>query len=593
MRHMAVVIALIVGTAACTPDPVTATTSTVNPTTTGGPTTTLTGEVAGLVFIGGPVITMDPTRPTAEAVAINGNRIVAVGSASEMEGMIGDETLVIDLEGRALIPGFVDSHSHYYGALFAEGGDPRALQDHMLSVGVTSVGEAGANVEQLAQLRALSDEGALLVRTSAYLTHDNACGEESGDWILDVTPSRESEDRLHVGGVKVFTDGGSCNVPAVSYEYEFGGMGDLYYEADQVAEIVMRYQAVGFQVIIHAAGDRAVEATLDGLEIAIGESGNPLRHRIEHNSVVRPEMRDRYDQVGAVPVLFGSFLTCAFLGLDPRFRFRTPIENQEWEWPWRDLLDQNPATVFAWHADYPVFPQSTPIASLGGFVTRFQTMADGTECEPEPYHLKHAVTVEEALTMMTIGSAYALHRDDIVGSIEVGKLADLVVLSADPRMVPPRELFDLEVEMTVLDGGIVHCAGGLAPLCQASPPEPETSNSLATNPPGYAVDGDPETHWSSGDGAPQWIEISLGREVEVTGLRLTVDQYPSGQTRHLIWGRTQTGDLILLTEVAGVTDMFDVLEVTAGEPWLVIGIRVETVESPSWVAWREIEILSR
>jgi predicted amidohydrolase YtcJ len=558
------------------------------------PTTSVTIEPADLVFAGGPIITMDPARPVAETVAIRGNRIVAVGTDSEIEPHIGEETLLVDLDGRALVPGFVDAHSHYYGALLGEGVDPDEMQDRILSVGVTAVGEAGVNPDQLETLRALDEEGRIRVRTSVYLVHDDSCGEETGDWILDVEPSRAPGDRLHVGGVKVFTDGGSCNAPAVSYEHSFGGMGDLYYDAAQVEAIVRRYGDVGFQVAIHALGDRAVETTLEGLERVIDGTDNPLRHRIEHNAVVRPEMRGRYDQVGAVAVIFGSFGTCAYLGLDDRFRFSTPVENQEWEWPWRDLLDLNPDTVFAWHADYPVFAESTPIASLGGFVTRYQELDDGTECEPEPYHLKHAITVEEALEVMTIGSAYALRRDDEIGSIEAGKLADLVVLSADPRTTQPRELFGLDVELTVLDGVSAYCGAAFESLC--APPglesEVAASASLPDHPPGHAVDGNLDTHWGAGADAPQWIEIPFDVETEVMGIRLTVDQYPPGPTRHVVWGRMANGELVHLAEVSQETDMFDVLEIAADHPWVVVALRVETVKSPSWVAWREIEIVT-
>jgi len=505
-----------------------ATATTIGP----SPTTSVDFEPMNMVFTGGPIITMDPARPVAEAVVIQGNRIVAVGSEGEIDPLIGEGTLLVDLDGRALVPGFVDAHSHYYGRLLDEGEDPVEVQDRILSVGVTAVGEAGVNPDQWATLKALDEEGRIRVRTSVYLAHDDSCGDETGDWILDIEPNRAPEDRLHVGGVKVFTDGGSCNAPAVSYEHGFGGMGDLYYDAAQVEAIVRRYADAGLQVAIHALGDRAVETTLEGLDRVIDGTDNPLRHRIEHNAVVRPEMRSRYDQVGAVAVIFGSFGTCAYLGLDDRFRFSAPIENQEWEWPWRDLLDLNPNTVFAWHADYPVFAESTPVASIGGFVTRYQELDDGTRCEPEPYHLKHAITVEEALELMTFGSAYALHRDDEIGSIEAGKLADLVVLSADPRTTPPRELFELEVELTVLDGVSAYCGAAFEYMCATPSPESEVaaSASLPDHPPGHAVDGNPVTHWGAGADVPQWIEIHFDGEMEVTGVRLTVDQYPPGPT---------------------------------------------------------------
>lgn len=93
-----------------------------------------------------------------------------------------------------------------------------------------------------------------------------------------------------------------------------------------------------------------MEAVLDGLA-QVTADGDPLRHRIEHNASVRPELRSRYDEVGAVAMTFGSFPTCGLTGKDDRFQFTVATEYQEWEWPWRDLLDQNPNTFFAWHGD--------------------------------------------------------------------------------------------------------------------------------------------------------------------------------------------------------------------------------------------------
>jgi predicted amidohydrolase YtcJ len=570
-------------------------TSTTVRTTTSTPSTVVAADPADMVIQGGQIITMDETGPTGQAVAIRGNEIVAVGSEVEMATVTGPDTVVVDLAGRTLIPGFVDAHSHYYWSALADGGDLPATQELLLATGVTTVGEVSVDEALLAEMQRLENEGLIQVRTNAYLLADTACGDLTGDWQFDFPPTRGHGERLRIGGIKLFTDGGACNAPAVSYEHGFGGNGDLYFDAGMIANLIEPYDEAGYQVVVHALGDRAVEATLDGLEMVIGDSGNPLRHRIDHNAVVRPEMRARYDEVGAVAVIFGAFGTCAYLGRDDRFRFSTPIENQEWEWPWRDLLDLNPNTVFAWHGDFPVFADSGPIASLSGLVTRSQTLADGAHCDPEPYHVKHAITAEEALRIMTAGAAYALDRDTEVGTIEAGKLADLVVLSDNPLTIPPEELIDLSVELTILDGKPVYCGDDFASQCGQSMPEPDgvadASASLPTNPPELAFDGDLETHWSSGGDAPQWIEIELESEQTVTLVRLVVDQYPPGPTRHVIWGRTGDGELIQLAAYSGETDMFDVLEIEIDEQVPVIAIRIETTESPSWVAWREIEVV--
>jgi predicted amidohydrolase YtcJ len=249
---------------------------------------------------------MNESQPSATAVAIDGNRVTAVGTDEEVSSLVGPETILVELDGRALLPGFVDAHSHYYGAASAEGQEPETTQARLLAAGITTVAELAVDEALLEEMRRLDEEGEIRVRSSAYLLADTACGDLTGDWQLAVPPTRQPGERFRIGGIKLFTDGGSCNAPAVSYEHSFGGEGDLYFSSGEIADLIRPFDEAGYQVAVHALGDRAVEATLDGLETVIGDSGNPLRHRIEHNAVVRPEMRDRYDEVEAVAVIFGA-----------------------------------------------------------------------------------------------------------------------------------------------------------------------------------------------------------------------------------------------------------------------------------------------
>ncbi|HEU4895063.1 MAG TPA: hypothetical protein VFT85_04420, partial [Acidimicrobiia bacterium] len=256
----------------------TTTAGTSLPSTTSPPAATIADEpVADLVIRGGVVLTQADDQPVAEGVAIRGDEIIAVGGDLELNPVIGPDTALLDLDGRAVIPGFVDAHSHYYGAALSEGRDLTDIQDQMLAAGVTTVGEAAVDEGLLAEMEALDGAGLLRVRSSLYLLADTACGDLTGDWQFDIPPTRERGERLRIGGIKLFTDGGSCNAPAVSYEHGFGGNGDLYFSADELAALIEPYDTAGYQVVVHALGDRAVEETLAGLEIVIGDSGNPLR----------------------------------------------------------------------------------------------------------------------------------------------------------------------------------------------------------------------------------------------------------------------------------------------------------------------------
>ncbi|NIN68752.1 MAG: amidohydrolase family protein, partial [Anaerolineae bacterium] len=199
--------------------------------------------------------------------------------------------------------------------------------------------------------------------------------------------------------------------------------------------VVADLQARGYQAAIHALGDRAIDQALVAIAAALDGQPNTLRHRIEHNTVLRPDMMVRYSEIGIIPVIFGYFPTCASLGGSSKFRYATPVEYRTWTWPWRELLDANPGLPIAWHGDDPPMPPLDPLIDLYGFATRRQIAEDGSICEPPDWLAANTITVEEALRLMTTGSAYALFREKEVGSLAPGKLADLIVLSQNPVTV--------------------------------------------------------------------------------------------------------------------------------------------------------------
>jgi hypothetical protein len=415
-----------------------------------------------VIFYGGEILTMEGQFGTVQAVAVLGDKIAALGTDDEILALQSPETILVDLGGRTVMPGFVDPHSHVLYARENWGLDLDGAQRVALRAGITTVGIAGADAEFLDEMRAFADGGQLRIRTSLYLLYNNACGEVLGDWYQDHPPTRVPGEMLRIGGVKVFTDGGSCGAPAVSIEHPAYGFGDLWLAQDELNAVLVDIQRSGHQAAIHALGDRAVEQALNAVEFALDGQANTPRHRIEHNAIVRDDMLARYTDIGVIAIIHGSYPIC-----NPEMA--PPPEGwQGWEWRWRDLVDHNPGLHFAWHSDMgtTLFAHITPLQHLFSMVTPFEVASDGeTTCETASWVADKTLSIQEVLPMMTIDAAYTLFRNDEVGSIYPGKYADLIILSGNPTTVEPEAILDFEVLMTMVGGNVEYCATGHESLC--------------------------------------------------------------------------------------------------------------------------------
>ena len=221
--------------------------------------------------------------------------------------------------------------------------------------------------------------------------------------------------------------------------------------------MVAEVDAAGYQAAIHAIGDRAVVQALDVLETVLAGRPNTLRHRMEHVSVIPPEQIARFGELGIIPVLIGEYPSCTPYG--------PPIPEQyaQMEWPWRALREENPGLPLAWHTDVP-FQSPNPFDHLLGFVTRLDTAGRAT-CPPAEALLDDTLPVDEALSMMTIQSAYALGRDEEVGSLAPGKYADFIVLAANPLSAVPAKLAENRVLLTAVGGRTEYCWPANKELC--------------------------------------------------------------------------------------------------------------------------------
>jgi predicted amidohydrolase YtcJ len=193
----------------------------------------------------------------------------------------------------------------------------------------------------------------------------------------------------------------------------------------------------GLQACVHTNGDREIDMVLDAFAAALARSPRPNhRHRLEHCSVVNETIQSRIKQLGLV-VVPHSYV----------YEHGDKMENygpDRWDWmlPNRSLLDLG--VPVAGHSDYPV--------SAADPLLRIQDMVTRRSAEGKVYGLKQRTTVEQALRVWTLGGAYASFEEEVKGSIERGKLADFVVLTADPTRVEADRIKDIAIERTVIGG---------------------------------------------------------------------------------------------------------------------------------------------
>ena len=515
------------------------------------------------------IITIDPRRPRAQALAISHGRFVAVGDNDSVTRLSGPNTKVLDLTGKTVLPGFIDAHIHvlssgirhvmaadcdlrsiaaiqdalrdqadtipagqwvqgfkfddtkttesrflyredldavsinhpimvahraghiYYlnsRALEAAGfhnetPDPpggrlgrdattgelngvvyeRAIepvQDGLIpsdtpevcrqglkricqmltEAGLTSVHDARVTGDQLTTYQEGKDNGELTLRVYALMHHPHFPAlRETG------VKTGFGDSRLRLGGIKMVADGAIAARTAYLSKPYVGSPDDfgiLAMTAEETENQVMDMHRAGFQVCIHANGDLAIDMVLTAYEKA--QAAFPranARHRIEHCTLVDPELLRRMKALGCVATPFCTYV----YHHGEKMRFYGE-ERLQWMFAQRSFLDNGVVSTGA--TDYPPGPFQ-PLLGIQSCVTR-------TDSSGRLWGPNQKISVEEALKIYTINGAYASFEEDTKGSIEVGKLADLVVLGQDPTRVDPMGIKDIPVERTIVGGKTVY-----------------------------------------------------------------------------------------------------------------------------------------
>lgn len=312
---------------------------------------------------------------------------------------------------------------------------------HGLREGLTSYQEAGLLTNAIKAYQRLHAREELPVRVYMMVSSDIL------DGILEAgITTGFGDDWLRVGPIKVMMDGGMGGKTAALYEPYEGtkdNVGIIYMSQEKLDSLVKRAHDAGFQIAIHAIGDRAIDVSLNALERAIKE--NPRedhRHRIEHCGLSTPPLTGRLRRLGVLPAGQPPFL----YNIGDSFNTNLGPKRIKWTYPFKTWFEEGLRPSGS--SDRPVV-LGAPLLGIWAAVNR-ETEA-GVVLAPE-----EGVTPEQAIRMYTINAAYASFEEGVKGSIEPGKLADLVVLSDDPTRVPPQKIRDIKVLKTIVAGRVAY-----------------------------------------------------------------------------------------------------------------------------------------
>ena len=528
---------------------------------------------ATLIVTGARVWTGDRRHPWAEAVAVRGERIAAVGTAAELERLAGPATRRIEARGGMVTPGFIDSHVHFldggFGlgsvqlrdaasraelvrriAEFARtapagawvlGGDwdhelwggelPRRdwidavtpdrpvwvnrLDGHMSLANSAALRAAGVTARTPDPLggtivRGAGGEPTGILKDNAMDLVDKVVPEpppaakdraldaamayavaqgvtsvvHMGTWD-DLEVFRRAHDsgrlrtRIHaavplatwqrlrsevaahgrgdawlgIGGLKGFVDGslGSRTAAfAAPYADAPGNRGLLVNKPEDLYEWTAGADRSGLQVIVHAIGDRAIHLQLDIFERVAREDGpRDRRFRVEHAQHLAAADIPRFAALRVIASMQ------PYHAIDDGRWAEKAIgaERAKTTYAFRSLLDAGATLAFG--SDWPVAP-AVPLAGLYAALTR-RTLDDR---HPEGWVPSQKITLEEALAAYTRDAAYAAFAEGDVGTLEPGKLADLVLVDRDLSRIPPPEIRDAKVLLTAVGGRVVFEAPG-------------------------------------------------------------------------------------------------------------------------------------
>lgn len=317
----------------------------------------------------------------------------------------------------------------------------------MSAAGLTSVHETGGEQDGLIAYKDAYEAGELRFRMYYFPWGGDPHATESLFGALKTAGIHTGfgDDWFRIGAVKYGADGSASertmamSTPYVGRPDDYGILTMTQEELHEAADDAVRHQ---FQIGVHANGDRAIDMVLTAYERARAQwPRTDPRFRIEHCSLVNDDLLRRIKAIGAIPT---PFYTYVYFHGNKWGEYGA--QKMEWMFAHRRFLDAGIPVAGA--SDYPPGPFE-PLMAIQSMVTR-------TDMQGREWGRSQRVTVPEALRICTLNGAHASFEEDLKGSITAGKLADFVILGADPHETDPGEIIDIPVVRTVVGGRTTH-----------------------------------------------------------------------------------------------------------------------------------------
>jgi len=314
--------------------------------------------------------------------------------------------------------------------------------------GLTGIHDAGVGAEGIAVYEELAKEGRYNLRNYVMI--------RANDSLLDAFMRRGPQKALHDGrlwirAIKISADGalGSRGAALLEpYSDDPGNTGLITTPPERIKSVAVRALRAGFQLNVHAIGDRANRVVLDQFEAALREVPTAdHRFRIEHAQILRYQDIPRFAQLDVIPSMQGSHQTSDMYWVPNRLGWA----RAQGAYAWRSLL--NTGVVIPNGSDFPV-EAVNPLISFHSFVTR----QDAENFPAGGWMPEQRTTRQEALLSITLWPAYAAFMENESGSLTAGKYADFVVLDQDIMRAAPEDILRTRVMLTVVGGRPVYRA---------------------------------------------------------------------------------------------------------------------------------------